>query len=241
MILVFDVDDTLYDELTFVLSGFKAVARHLQAQYDLPPARTQRLMRELLDEKGRGAIFDEVLRAHGVYSRGEVKRCVTVFRSHVPQIKLYQDARAFLARQHAAGEHALYAVTDGNARAQSRKVAALGLSRWLQHSFVTHRYGVANAKPSPHCFLKICEREGVSPSQVVYFGDNPRKDFVGIKPLGFRTVRLMRGSHRAVEMPARYEAEFRIQSFRDVDDALLKKLAAPRLAKPKKGTVVAHG
>jgi putative hydrolase of the HAD superfamily len=52
----------------------------------------------------------------------------------------------------------------------------------------------------------------VHPDEVIYIGDNPHKDFVGIKPLGFRTVRIMRGNHRHVEMPPEYEADHRISS-----------------------------
>ncbi len=222
MVLVFDVDDTLYDEATFVVSGFRAVSRHLQAEFGIAPAKSLRTMRELLQRNGRGAIFDDLLAAHGIRSKSVVRACLGVYRAHQPKISLYPDARQFLVRCLASGEQPLYVVTDGNALVQERKVRALGLSRWVRHAFVTARYG--EPKPSAHCFIKICEREGVEPNELVYFGDNPRKDFVGIKPLGMRTVRLMRGCHREVEMPATYEAEFRVASFREVDASLLKQL-----------------
>ena len=35
MILVFDLDDTLYDEITFVYSGFSAVSKYLSLQFNL--------------------------------------------------------------------------------------------------------------------------------------------------------------------------------------------------------------
>ena len=35
MILVFDLDDTLYDEIAFVYSGFSAVSKYLSLQFNL--------------------------------------------------------------------------------------------------------------------------------------------------------------------------------------------------------------
>jgi putative hydrolase of the HAD superfamily len=35
MIIVFDLDDTLYEEITYVRSGFKAVANYLSKNYKI--------------------------------------------------------------------------------------------------------------------------------------------------------------------------------------------------------------
>ncbi|MGG3881913.1 HAD family hydrolase [Bacillus smithii] len=90
----------------------------------------------------------------------------------------------------------------------------------MKHCYVTHRYGIHNAKPSPYCFMHIIEREKVNPHDVVYIGDNPKKDFVGIKPLGFKTIRVMTGQHRSIEMPKEYEADIRIESLAQLEDVL---------------------
>ncbi|WP_214515343.1 hypothetical protein, partial [Mycobacterium tuberculosis] len=39
MIVVFDLDDTLYDELTYVQSGFQAVAGYLRDTYGMPAGK----------------------------------------------------------------------------------------------------------------------------------------------------------------------------------------------------------
>lgn len=208
MVLVFDLDDTLYDELTYVQSGFKAVAAYLHQNKGIVQQECLAWMLERL-ASGRGKIFDDLLLHYGIYNPNLVRRCLSVYRAHQPEIKLDPEADCCLERFESFPK---YIVTDGHKGVQCRKIQVLGLQPRVDFCYITHRYGIRNAKPSPYCFLKICEREEVKPQQVIYIADNPRKDFVGIKPLGFQTVRVMQGQHRSVELSLAYEAEYRIPS-----------------------------
>ena len=53
MVIVFDLDDTLYEELSYVKSGFLAVARYLQETYHTPAETCFDSMSQKL-ESGRG-------------------------------------------------------------------------------------------------------------------------------------------------------------------------------------------
>lgn len=219
-ILVFDLDDTLYDELTFVYSGFRIVSQFLSTRCPLSAEASFEWMKKALPQ-GRGRIFDELLKSHGVYSKKLVRQCLSLYRMHKPDIFLTCEADECLRRL--AG-YPIYIVTDGNKLVQYNKIRALQLEKRVKDFFITHRHGIRNAKPSPYCFLKICEREKVSPNQVVYVADNIRKDFVGIKPLGFHTVQIMQGQHQYITMSEEYEAERKIQSLSELDEALLNSL-----------------
>lgn len=52
-------------------------------------------------------------------------------------------------------------------------------------------------KPAPYPVL--ARQLGVPPHEVMYVSDNPQKDLVGIKPVGFRTVRILRGNYAHLE------------------------------------------
>lgn len=216
MVIVFDLDNTLYDELTYVESGLRYVAEFLSQQFDinLKHLRSDFLARL---EVGRNNIIDDVLKKHGIYSRHTVQKCVTLYHFHKPVIKLRNDSVRCLDR---LKNYPLYIVTDGNKIVQNHKIEALGLREKFKFCFITHRYGIKNAKPSPHCFLKICDLEKTSPQNIVYIGDNPAKDFVGIKPLGFRTVRILQGYHKDERMPAKYEADFEINTLDEYNKEL---------------------
>ena len=220
LVLVFDLDDTLYEELTFVKSGFRAVARYLGETGRIPAAAAMEFMERRL-QKGREGVFDDLLREYGIFSKRLVRKCLSVYRGHRPEITLAPDARRCLAR---FAHYPKYIVTDGNKLVQANKIKALELEDKVVYAYITHRYGLKHAKPSPYCFLKICEREGGSPGEVVYFGDNPHKDFVGIKPLGFKTVRVLKGPYRQVEMGEEYEAGRRVRTLDEVDEEFLRSL-----------------
>jgi putative hydrolase of the HAD superfamily len=204
MVLIFDLDDTLYDELSFVLSGFRAVAAWGQSTYGWHADDSYATMRKLLRQHGRGRIFDSWLAG-----RGSVRQAVSVYRHHTPRIALWPKADSTLA---AVRHLPCYIVSDGHKVVQANKVAALKLRARVKGVYLTNQYGTARAKPSPYCFDLIRNREGCEWSDMMYVGDNPAKDFVGLNPLGVRTVRVLTGQHRAVAAAAGYDAGHRIRS-----------------------------
>jgi putative hydrolase of the HAD superfamily len=220
MVLVFDLDDTLYEEITFVKSGFKQVAKFLEDSYQIPKNDSFEFM--LLElKKGRGKIFDNLLIKYNSYSARLIRRCISVYRLHKPDIKLSGDAINCIKRTKNLSK---YIVTDGNKFVQKNKIESLKLARYFKGIFITHRYGLKNAKPSVYCFDLICKKEGVSPDQVVYVGDDPAKDFIGLKPRGFKTIRILRGNHKEVRKSIDFEADINIKSLKQLTPNLLKKL-----------------
>jgi putative hydrolase of the HAD superfamily len=224
MVLVFDLDDTLYEELTYVKSGFRAVAEYLRVEYGVQEKKVYNDLVERL-EGGRGAVFDDVLKKHNIFSKKLVQRCVSVYRLHKPQIRLYPDAVACLKRFRS---YPIYIVTDGNKVAQENKIQGLSLGTMVKKYFITHRYGIKNAKPSAYCFEKIRAIEKALPDEVVYIADNPLKDFVGIKPLGYKTIRIIRGNYKYLRPGPRFEAHMEVRSLNELTPQLLKKLTATR-------------
>ncbi|MBD1381927.1 HAD family hydrolase [Metabacillus arenae] len=220
-VLVFDLDDTLYDEKTFVFSGFRAVCDYLEKNFDIPKKESYPLMVEDLNENGRGHIFDNTLKKFNIYSKSIVEKCVTIYRTHQPTITIDPEADKCLTR---FSKFPKYIVTDGNKMVQYNKLKALELFNRVKFCFITHRYGIKHAKPSPYCFNKICHIENVKPDQVVYVGDNPNKDFIGIKPLGFKTIRLKKGNYADINLSPAHEANYAIHSLNELTEALIKKL-----------------
>jgi putative hydrolase of the HAD superfamily len=213
-VVVFDLDDTLYEELSYVQSGFRAVSREMAKVLGAGEKELYDFMWKVLMTHGRGRVFDETaVRYCGRPLQRIVRRCLSIYRLHKPDIRLLPDAEQALKR---LGDTPVYIVTDGNKLVQQRKIEALGLHRLVTGYYITHRFGLRYAKPSPYCFLKIRDRERVPASEIVYVGDNPRKDFIGIKPLGFRTIRIRRGPYRDLVLPDAYEAEAKVDDLTEI-------------------------
>lgn len=217
-VLVFDLDDTLYDELSYVYSGFQKVALFLsKTVHEDPNAIFQELKKLVLE---RPHVFDRLLHKRGLFTKKLLKECVRIYRSHDPKIILYPAAKKRL--EILVKEYPLYLVTDGNLTVQRQKVQALGVNHFMKRVFCTHQYGVIHAKPSPYCFTKILSLEKVEPCDVVYIADNPRKDFVRLKALGFHTVRVLTGQHKDVYIDEAHEAEYQIKDLNHLTKSFLQ-------------------
>jgi putative hydrolase of the HAD superfamily len=209
MVLIFDLDDTLYDEMTYVKSGLHAVAAFGRASYGWNEEDSYTFMDACLLKYGRGKVFDEWLRAHDHYSASRVNQCVHVYRHHIPSISLPIVAKQLLLKYQ--GLCSLYLVTDGHKIVQQKKIDALGIEALFKRCFVTHRFGIRHSKPSLYCFEKIKEVEKCDWSSMVYVGDNPAKDFVNLNAIGSSTVRVRTGSHAEVKARSGHDAQHTIQ------------------------------
>lgn len=219
-VIVFDLDHTLYEEYEFVKGGMHAVADYLSPILGI---KSSQILEELLGELKvkRDEVFNRFLDRYGKKNQKLIKKCLSVYRLHDPHLSLLPESQRCLKRLKA---YPIYVVTDGNKVVQKRKFLALGLAPLTKHCFCTYAYGKEHSKPSTYCFEKICEREKVLTKEVVYIGDDPSKDFVGIKPKGFHTIRLLRGPYANKKVPQAFEAETIISSLDELDEALLQKI-----------------
>lgn len=226
MILIFDLDDTLYDESRFVDGGLKAVARHGEARWGWDAVQSLDRLREILARDGRGRVFDQWLEQHGAWSLGRTRECVRTYRDHSPDIELFPAARCMIDRYRPHGP--LYLVTDGNKNVQRNKVDALELWPDFNRVFITHRFGLAAAKPSLHCFERIRAEADCAWDEMIYVGDNPSKDFVNLTPLGVSTIRVLTGAHKELQAPPGHDALISIPDLDALPDVLASRFPKSR-------------
>jgi putative hydrolase of the HAD superfamily len=196
--VVFDVDDTLYLETDYVMSGFNAVGQWAADWLSIPDFAERCWNRFIAGQ--RGSIFDEVLRESGKQPPAElISALVEVYRTHIPSIKLAPDASEALEAISRIASIAV--ISDGPAASQSRKAEALGLGSFAAPIILTEMFGTEFRKPRPRAFELVAERHPAS--VFAYIADNPLKDFAAPKQLGWITVRVRRpgGLHYAVEHP----------------------------------------
>lgn len=221
MIIVLDLDDTLYNEIDYVKSGFACVADYLHRKFNVDANQSYARMLDELEKNGRGRIFNVLLRYYGFYSKKNVNQCVSVYRLHHPSITINEDALRFLERFY---DKPKYIITDGNKIVQKNKINALRISHFFKRIFITNIYGIKYTKPSPYCFLKISEIEHQPPQKIVYIADNPNKDFLRIKPLGFKTVRINQGMYKNIVFTEDHDAQVTVETMDELTSAFLKKV-----------------
>ncbi|HEY8571117.1 HAD family hydrolase [Phenylobacterium sp.] len=209
--LLIDLDDTLYDERTYVLSGFQAVAAGLAERFPgLHAGLVFEAMVAELDTNGRGEVFDRVLAEAGL--RAEVGELVQMYREHPPHIALWPGVADTLTELRR--EHRIAIVTDGLGVMQRRKVAALRVEPLVDA--VLYCWEHESPKPHPGPYAEALRRLSVTPEEAVVIGDNPAHDIAAARALGCRSVRVLTG--RFTAEPG--QADATVASFTEVPAVL---------------------
>lgn len=207
--IVFDLDDTLYLERDYVRSGFRAVGAWVRERWG--EARFAEVAWGHFLQGVRGTIFNRALAELGLPANPEViSEAVRAYREHMPDIALLPDARECLQRLR--GKAFLGVITDGPLASQQRKAEALGLLRLVDHIIYTAELGEGLGKPHPRAFEQMQRTAGVSGEHCVYLADNPRKDFIAPRRLGWGTIRVVRegGIYALAESPQGQDAEWTV-------------------------------
>lgn len=217
--LLFDLDDTLYNERDFVYAGFQNVAIYLGKKYQRDTGEIFDAIKNIFHEKGRGKIFDELC---DIYSfKEDINLLVAIYRNVKPTLELYSDAANLLKQ--VKGKYGLGIITDGIGTVQWNKIEALGLKKYMDKIIVTDDYGKDFWKPSVKPFQKMMDYFGGQPEEYVYIGDNPTKDFIGPKNLGMNSIRIIRdvGDFMRIAVPIEIDADYTIYSLLELEEVLI--------------------
>ena len=196
--VVFDLDDTLYDEVEYCKSGFTSVSEFLADLPQMPPA--ERLFDAFWKQftaGNRTKTFNAALSELGIVDDKLIRQLIYVYRNHDPKITLPQESRDVLSEL--SSKFTLALLTDGFLPAQQLKVQVLGIEKYFECVIYTEQLGREFWKPSPAGFEKLMETLNVKSQSMAYVADNQMKDFIAPNKLGFATIQIIR--------PARLHSE----------------------------------
>lgn len=174
MVVVFDLDDTLFPEMDFVRSSYREIARRHGRHLLLP----------MLEAPTPRAAFDST----GL----PIEELLSIYRNHYPSISLPWYSLYTLAMLKKRGCK-LGLITDGRSVTQRNKIAALGLYRFIDDDMIFISEERGYEKITGESFREIMAANGEENSYI-YVGDNPKKDFLPGNKLGWTTVCLLGGA-----------------------------------------------
>jgi putative hydrolase of the HAD superfamily len=201
---IFDLDDTLYSELTFLQSAYREIAKMLDA------ANTESLFAEMLQRYRHGGnVFKWLVEKHPNVT---VEFLLNVYRHHVPMISFYDGVEDFLLTLRKLNIP-IGLITDGRSVTQRNKLKALGAEQLFAEIIISEEFGCE--KPDPRVFRFFNDK--YPGKHFYYFADNPTKDFAVPASLGWTTVCLRDAGfniHRQ-ELPGT-AIQYLIESFADI-------------------------
>ncbi|MHC4068918.1 MAG: HAD family hydrolase [Planctomycetota bacterium] len=191
-IVIFDMDDTLYDEVDYCRSGFRAASWFISQIPDTPDAETIfNCLWEEFSGGNRKTTFNAAFESLGiVYDEKLIESAMEAYRSHKPQISLPAETTEVLDKL--SEKYKLALITDGFLPGQKFKVRALGIEKYFKCIVYTEELGREYWKPSPRGFETILEKLQAKAEMCVYVADNEKKDFIAPNKLGMRTIQLIR-------------------------------------------------
>ncbi|SEO87222.1 putative hydrolase of the HAD superfamily [Amphibacillus marinus] len=208
--IIFDVDDTLYDQALSFHKTFKSLIDPTYSYTDIDTIyRTSRQYSEILfDQSEAGEIsvlewqvgrISKALADYDIQINDEQALAFHAqYKDAQANISLFPEVKELL--NHLAQQDIQLAIlTNGEESHQLMKINQLKLTNWIpmENIFVSGTYGIA--KPKAGIFKIVEDKLQCEPGQTVYVGDSFEKDIVGAKQVGWHVLWM---NHRKHEQPS---------------------------------------
>jgi len=164
---VFDLDDTLYYEIDFLKSGYKAIADFLY------PIILENVYDTMIDLYQKGMYAFEYIVEKYKNKGITVEQLLSIYRFHEPQIKLRNDASVFLQMLHERNVP-IGLITDGRSITQRNKLKSLLIDRIFNDIIISEEFG--SEKPDIRNYDYFNKK--YSGYNFFFFADNLKKDFI---------------------------------------------------------------
>jgi len=207
-VVVFDLDDTLYPEFSFLSSAYWYICENVD------PSRKKELFQKVMSLYfGKEDIFIFLINNYPNLSRDAILK---MYRNHKPTLTIYSDALQLLNKIKNR-DITIGLITDGRSCTQRNKIEGLGLEEFMDDLIISEEVGAS--KPSEVLFKYFEEKYNVT--CFYYIGDNIRKDFITPNKRGWETIGIKdRGfnihSQDTKEVSAEYLPKFFIKSFNEI-------------------------
>lgn len=207
-VVIFDLDDTLFEEHDFVLSGFRNIA-------GMYIGHEKKVFEQMIESFSRKEnVFQNLINFMPDVT-DNIDYLIHVYRNHIPAITLPEDSASFLALLKKQGCRTGL-LSDGRSITQRNKLSALGLQNYFDLVVISEEFGSEKPELRNYKIFKDTFGEG----EYICFGDNTNKDFITPNYLGWETIGVFdRGKNihkQNLSLHKRYLPNFWINKFDEI-------------------------
>jgi len=165
---IFDLDDTLMQEMDFLESAYGSIARKIFA------ITGDDILEEMLIRYHRKEnVFLWITRTYSDRATElTVESLLQEYRAHFPELALSSGAKALLD-QLSDWNIPRGLITDGRSNTQRNKLKALGIEHYFDDIIISEEFG--SSKPNPLNYLYFMAK--YPEADFHFFADNTAKDF----------------------------------------------------------------
>ena len=173
MILLFDLDDTLYPEKTYIYQGFFAVAKFLSMKTKSDTIKTYLDLIKIF-RMGSKKVFDDLLNEYRLDI--EPFSLINVYREAERKLYYYPEVPSALNYIRSL-QIKLILLTNGDSETQRKKIKILGIEKYFDDIFVLDDFGKEYWKPSILILDNIYNRYGKHDKYVMIGNANEDLEF----------------------------------------------------------------
>jgi putative hydrolase of the HAD superfamily len=176
-VVVFDLDDTLYNELDFLISAYKEIS------FSLEKSNSKELFSIMLSlYRNNKNVFNYLIDNYETSK----KDLLSIYINHKPKIELHSGALEIIKNiRKKNGKIAI--ITDGRSITQRNKINSLKISKLID--FLSISEEINHTKPSLEPFLMV--ESHFKLNNYYYIADNHKKDFITPNKLKWNTVEII--------------------------------------------------
>ena len=219
-LLAFDLDDTLYPEISYVHGGFKVISDYMQKKYNSNAKEFYKKLISIKNLEPSAKVLDIALGTYQLKDRKLEEKLIELYRAQTLKLKLFPGVRSMLNQF--KKKYTLALITEGKEIVQKRKLNHLKIAGFFDTILYTLDLGDDFKKPSELPFRQLLNSHKIKPQEALYIGNDPNKDFIGAKKVGIRTVRINQGFYKDKAKGKFSDADFTIGSIKELPPLIMK-------------------
>lgn len=175
-VVVFDLDDTLLNEIDYLKSAFLEIALFVDSENKL-------LYSQMLGwYENKDNVFDKIIE---IYPNQVLEQLIFNYRNHIPTIQFTEETINLL-KDLKKQNCILGIISDGRSITQRNKLLNAGQFDLWDKVIISEEFG--SEKP---CEENYKEFDVFGKADYYYIADNTKKDFIAPNKLGWTTVCLL--------------------------------------------------
>jgi putative hydrolase of the HAD superfamily len=205
--LLFDVDDTLYDQLKPFEDAYQVVfdKYHFNCPVELLFVKSRYYSDQVFELVNEGKMEKREMHIYRItkafeslgieISRKDASLFQSYYEENQQRIVLHPQMKELIEFAFSHGVN-LGIITNGPAEHQAKKISQLSLTHWINENniFISGKLGIA--KPEREIFSYVENKMSIHPKDSYYFGDSFMNDVVGSKRSGWNSVWINRRNHQ---------------------------------------------
>jgi putative hydrolase of the HAD superfamily len=210
-IVIFDLDDTLYNEIDFLKSAFKKIAQVVAINTKVKEVYIFKDMLGFFRSKQNS--FELITKKYDTTL--SVTELIKIYRTHEPKLDLSLtniETLDYLKRNGVI----MGLITDGRSIQQRNKIRALGLDAYFSEIIISEEFG--SKKPDVKNFEYFKEIFGKG--KYYYIGDNLVKDFIAPNNLNWTTICLLDNGFNIhpqdFNLPISYLPKYKVKKLNEI-------------------------